>query len=154
MEQQQELGKMELRLIGEQWQGHSDPEGLNVTADFGPKTCGRQDPSTGVGEDLLVGRVYKSQAIHGAGDKRLGSFAGSWLSSLRVGVSRVEWNLFLLPLLIACFPSTGQAGCSWSAWLPWTPGSQGDVMLHSCPSFSLACLGFQEAEQWGTLDRI
>lgn len=41
--------------------------------------------------------------------------------------------LWLPSFLIVFCPSTGQVRCSWPAWLPRTPGSQGDVMPPFCP---------------------
>ena len=43
-------------------------------------------------------------------------------------VSRMEWDPWPHLFLMALCLSTGQAGCSWSAWLPRTPGPQGDLM--------------------------
>lgn len=43
-------------------------------------------------------------------------------------------GVYFPSFLTAFCPSTGQARCSWSAWLPRTPGSQGAVISHFCPT--------------------
>lgn len=67
------------------------------------------------------------------GDEGLGVWWGALL--LGAGPHLQVWMvLWRFLFLITPCPSTGQAGCSWPAWLPRTPGPQGDLMSHLCPS--------------------